>query len=138
MSNSKNPVDQLADVLGGSVDWAVQLPDGSGVATASSPLPEDHWIYGKGVSRRPPMSFLMGTADPRRREWAEKIRAAAQYAIRGATMNGGDTDFDPDAIVQNLIVGLLGYWTPDGLSSDGWDNPDPPPSPTPAEAGGGF
>lgn len=23
---------------------------------------------------------------------------------------------DPDAVLQNLVVGFLGYWTPDGLS----------------------
>lgn len=30
---------------------------------------------------------------------------------------------DPDALLQNLVVGFLGYWTNDGLSSDEWANP---------------
>jgi hypothetical protein len=38
-------------------------------------------------------------------------------------MNGKDADFDPDALIQCLIVGFLGYYTPDGLSSDEWANP---------------
>ena len=50
---------------------------------------------------------------------AQAVRAAIKYAIRGATMCGQEMDFDPDAMVQNMIVGLLGYWTADGLSSDG-------------------
>jgi hypothetical protein len=58
-----------------------------------------------------------------REEFAAKIREAGRYAVRSATMNGKDMDFDPDALVQNLVVGMLGYWTNDGLSSDDWANP---------------
>jgi hypothetical protein len=42
-------------------------------------------------------------------------------------MHGQEMDFDPDALCQNLVVGLLGYHTPDGLTSDTWANPDPVP-----------
>ncbi len=31
-----------------------------------------------------------------------------------ATMKGKEQDFDPDALIQNLIVGMLGYHTPTG------------------------
>ena len=58
---------------------------------------------------------------------AEGIRAAARYAIRGATMSGKDENFDPDAMVQNFIVGMLGYWTKDGLSDDRQFNPEVTP-----------
>jgi hypothetical protein len=34
---------------------------------------------------------------------------AAKYAIKAATDNGKDVDFDPDALIQNLLVGLFGY-----------------------------
>ena len=59
------------------------------------------------------------------------IREAARYAVKGATMNGEAMDFDPDAMVQNFIVGMLGYHTPDALSDDEWANPQivPPPYP---------
>ena len=38
-------------------------------------------------------------------------------------MNGKEMDFDPGALLQNLVVGMLGYWTENGLSSDEWANP---------------
>ena len=108
-------VKRLAKDLNGEVDWAVRLPDGSGAATISFPLPKDHWLTKEGYNE-PPMTFRRGTDDPLRNEWAEKIRLAARYAVRASTMNGKENDFDPDAMVQNMVVGMLGYWTTDGLS----------------------
>ena len=55
--------------------------------------------------------------------FAEAIKTAGRYAVRCATMNGKEMDFDPDALLQNLVVGFLGYWTEDGRSSDEFDNP---------------
>jgi hypothetical protein len=92
----------------------VRLPDGSGVFTASMPLPKDHWLYAEG-SNEPPMPMQVGLG-PKRNELAGQIREAAKYAIRASTMNGEEKDFDPDAIVQNMVVGLLGYWTENGRS----------------------
>lgn len=89
------------------------LPDGSGFAVMSMALPEDHWLYAEG-DNDPPMPFRRGTSDPHREEWAKSIWAAAKYAVRCATRNGKDADFDPDALCQNMVVGLIGYWTPDG------------------------
>lgn len=79
----------------------------------SLPLPKDHWIYEKQPDK-PPAPFLLGTSDPRRKAWETLIREAAKYAIRGATMSGKEMDFDPDALIQNFIVGLLGCHTHDG------------------------
>ena len=57
-------------------------------------------------------------------KWQAKVREAVKYAVRGATMSGKDMDFDPDALVQNALVGLFGYHTEDGLSDiDPWANP---------------
>jgi hypothetical protein len=81
----------------------------------SVPLPEDHWLTAEGVNNSP-MPFRMGTDDPRRGEWVEKISKAARYAVRASTMNGKSVDFDPDAMVENFVVGMLGYWTRDGES----------------------
>lgn len=107
-------VTDMIEKLGGTVSDAGVLPDGSGFACASFPLPEDHWIYQD--TGEPPAGMLTGTDDPRRVELNEIVREAAEYAVRGATMNGKEMDFDPDALVQNMVVGLLGYHTPDGTS----------------------
>jgi len=101
---------------------ANRLPDGSGFSVGSLPLPKDHWLTAEGYNV-PPMPLRMGTDNPMRNRIAEDLRAAGRYAVRGATMNGKEMDFDPDALIQNLIVGFLGYWTPSGLSSDEWANP---------------
>lgn len=91
------------------------LPDGSSFAMASFPLPKDHWLYKEGFNE-PPMPFRIGTTSRFREELATQITAAARYAVRASTMNGKIEDFDPDAMVQNFIVGMLGYWTPDGTN----------------------
>ena len=93
-------------------DGMIRLPDGSGAFVASFPLPKTHWIFVEGREEPPaPMRIGIGWA---RTERAKFIEAAARYAIRASTANGKETDFDPDAMVQNMIVGLLGYWTEDG------------------------
>jgi hypothetical protein len=121
-------LNQLAKDLGGTIEEAVELPDGSGFAVMSLPLPADHWLTQPGFSV-PPMPFRRGANHPEREPWANAIREAGKYAIRASTMNGQEIDFDPDAMLQNLVVGMLGYWTDNGLSSDGWANPpqDEPP-----------
>jgi hypothetical protein len=105
-------VKKLIEGSGGAVHEMGALPDGSGFATASFPLPKDHWLYAEGHNE-PPAPWRIGVG--KERDLAvEGIRAAAKYAIRASTMNGKETDFDPDAMEQNFIVGLLGYWTHDG------------------------
>lgn len=117
-------IEKLAEDLGGTIEDAGRLPDGSGFAVMSMPLPDDHWIYeDKEGFSVPPMPMRMGTSDPRRQKRNEQVKAAARYAVKAATMDGKEMDFDPDALVQNMVVGLLGYHTPDGLSSDEWANP---------------
>jgi len=98
-----------------SASEMTRLPDGSGFFTASYPLPKDHWIYEE--TGEPPMPLQMGVS-PDRKEYEALVRLAAYYAIRGATRSGKAMDFDPDALVQDLIVGLFGYHTADGSSHD--------------------
>ena len=93
------------------MDGAI-LPDGSAFFVASFPLPKDHWIYNPEHDE-PPMRALVGIS-PERTERAEVIREAARWAIRAATMKGTEMDFDPDALVQNMVIALLGYWSEDG------------------------
>ena len=92
----------------------VRLPDGSGAFVASYPLPKTHWLYSEEPNE-PPAFMRMGIGS-KRTELALQVAAAARYAVRGATLKGTEMDFDPDAVVQNMVVGLLGYWTEDGLS----------------------
>jgi hypothetical protein len=92
-----------------------KLPDGSGFFTGTLPLPEDHWVYeDRG---EPPILFQTGTSDPDRKRYEDGIRKVLQYAIKASTMNGKEMEFDPDALVQNVIIGFLGYNTPDGKSN---------------------
>lgn len=117
-------LEQLAQETGGTIDEVGRLPDGSGFAVMSLPLPADHWLTrdpeGFNV---PPMPLRCGTEHPHHEAMAAAVTAAARYAVRCATMNGKHDDFDPDALVSNMVTGLLGYHTPDGLSSDEWANP---------------
>lgn len=99
---------------------AVELPDGSGVFTGKFELPKDHWIYqssGDG-SGEPPAYMRMGTQSPFRPVFEKAVRAAVKYAVRASTRCGQDKDFDPDALVQNALIGLFGYFTPDGTAGD--------------------
>lgn len=73
------------------------------------------------------MPLRLGTDDPRHEKFVQAIWAAAKYAVRAATMKGREEDFDPDALCQNMVVGLIGYHTPDGLTCEDWDNPSPVP-----------
>lgn len=111
----EDKLQELADCVGGKIEEIGALPDGSGFATMSMPLPKDHWLYTEGFND-PPMPMRRGTDDPRRKEMEEMLRAAGKYAVRCATMNGKDEDFDPDALVNQIVIGMLGYYTPDGLA----------------------
>jgi hypothetical protein len=115
--NADHPVQQIADAVGGKIEEMAHLPDGSGFAVMSMPLPKDHWLTQPGWND-PPMPLRTGTADPRRDLLCAHIVAAGRYAVRSATANGTIEDFDPDAMVQNFVIGMLGYFTPSGLSGD--------------------
>lgn len=88
------------------------LPDGSAFFTASSPLPGDHWLYAKGSDGwdrerdcNPDLPMPILTHEQR-----GAVIAAVRYAVRAATMNGRESDFDPDALVQNAVVALCGFY----------------------------
>jgi len=89
------------------------LPDGSAFGVMSFPLPDDHWLYA-------PNEYKDGEYEPidlpkpiLTHELRDAVVAAVRYAVRGATMRGQETDFDPDALVQNAVYALCGpYATP--------------------------
>lgn len=118
---TEKDIKKLVNDLGGEVTEIGILPDGSGFATASMPLLDDHWIYGS--AQHPPMPMRMGTKHPDHKKVAGWIREAAKYAVKASTMSGKEDDFDPDALCQNMIVGLIGYWTEDGLSHENLFDP---------------
>jgi len=139
-------VQRLADDVGGTIQECALLPDGSGFATMSMPLPAGHWSTVKTEHYEPPpMNLRIGAGhisivqqipgEPfiarrfSRQEFADIIRAAGRYAYRSATMQGSEPDLDPDALLQNLVVAFLGYWTENGLSGDEWANPPSPQEP---------
>lgn len=86
------------------------LPDGSAFAVLSMPLPNDHWLLAPAVegwdadrdcSPDTPHPIL----DDSHRE---AVKQALRWAIRGATANGTEPDFDPDALVLNAAYALCG------------------------------
>lgn len=87
------------------------LPDGSAFSVGSLPLPADHWLYapraGWDSTRDCPADLPVPVLTHAQRD---AVTFAVRYAIRGATMNGQEKDFDPDALVQNAIVALCGYF----------------------------
>lgn len=93
-----------------------QLPDGSGFMIASMALPQDHWLYQTDdvlCDPPPAVQLLAGDGDNgytpmTRRDARQRVMKAIQWAVRGATMNGKVTDWDPDAVVQNAVYALLG------------------------------
>ncbi len=125
-----NDVKNMIEGAGGKVTGGEVFEDGHAFMIASFPLGPDHWIYQTdkdGFTPPPPMPFRMGSQDPRRQTFNDMIRAAARYAVKASTRNGKDEDFDPDAMVQNMVVGMLGYHTDDGLSGESFGNPNPIP-----------
>ena len=121
---SQNLLEEIAEATGGKIEEAGILPDGSGFAVMSMPLPANHWLTANpDAFNVPPMPFKMGKNAPERERYENALRAAGRYAVRCATLNGTEADFDPDALIQNLITGFLGYHTESGLSADEWANP---------------
>lgn len=59
------------------------------------------------------MLHRVGTDDPARVALVKAVREGVKYGLQSAGC-GEDDDWDPDAVVQNAIVGVLGYFTPDG------------------------
>lgn len=83
------------------------LPDGSAVMLTSTPLPKDHWLY-EGTENNLPKCVLTSEIVQDSEKLKYLIRTAGKYAIKTCTRNGQDMDFDPDAMLQALVLALLG------------------------------
>lgn len=118
MSSEKHPIElieELADATGGTVTEVGILPDDSGFAMLSMPLREDHWLYetdalAPGFSGPAPMPMAGNCHDPLRLILQDHLQVAARYGVRSATSCGRENDFDPDALVRNVEIGLFGYY----------------------------
>lgn len=118
MSSEKHPIElieDLADATGGAVTGVTALPDGTGFATLSTPLREDHWLYetdalAPGYSGPSPMPMAGSCHDPLRLILQDHLQVAARYGVRSATSCGREDDFDPDALVRQVEIGLFGYY----------------------------
>lgn len=125
-SNDQVPsiISEIVDAGGGVLKECVNdLGDGSGFATASFPLPEDHWLYEttpEGYTPRPHYP-MRAPGQSKARDYLSRMIAehGGQYGVKAATMNGRELDFDPDALVRNIEIGLFGVFTADGLNGMG-------------------
>ena len=102
------------------------LPDGSAFAVASFPLPKDHWLYA-------PREYDVDAENPKElpspiltHALRAEVVSAIRYAIRGATMCGKETDFDPDALVQNAVYALCGPYGSAALATSAQAGEYPP------------
>lgn len=112
----------MASDIGGKFDDDIlYLLDGSGCACLSLPLPNDHWLLQPGFDV-PPIPFRLGNDHPLRKILENILRDVGKYAARASTCNGTNMDLDPDALVKNFIIGMIGYYTPTGLSIDHENN----------------
>jgi hypothetical protein len=96
------------------------LPDGSAFGVMSFPLPDDHWLYA-------PNEYRDGEYEPidlpkpiLTHALREAVVASVRYAVRGATMRGQETDFDPDALVRNAVYALCGPYTTPPAAQRPW------------------
>ena len=89
---------------------ATVLPDGSAFSIVTLALPSDHWLYAphceqwdneRDTSADTPLPILAN-------EHRNAVIVAMRWAIRGATMNGKEMDFDPDALALNAAYALCG------------------------------
>jgi len=113
-SVQEKTIENVIKESGGTIEGEGILPDKSGFIVASYPLPETHWLYEE--EQEPPMPLMCGVENPIRQILTPMMIKAAKYAVRSATGHGKIMDFDPDALVQNLLVGMFGYYTKDGRS----------------------
>ena len=112
----------MIEEAGGKVEEIKRITPTDGFAVGSFPLPDGHWLMADG-DNVPPMPWRRGKG-PERDRIEKELRSAAMFAVRATTRNGKDDDYDPDAMVTNFVIGMLGYFTEDGLSSDEWANPE--------------
>ena len=84
------------------------LLDGSGFGILSLPLPKDHWLYAEREYEEDAVEPKDLPAPILTHALRQQVIDALRYAVRSATNCGKETDFDPDALVQNAVYALCG------------------------------
>ena len=84
------------------------LPDGSGFGILSLPLPKGHWLYAEREYEEDAIEPTDLPAPILTHALRQQVIDAIRYAVRSATNCGKETDFDPDALVQNAVYALCG------------------------------
>lgn len=102
----------------------VTISAGYGQETTRTDLSRLHWLYAvaeDGSNLPPPMGLRCGLSNANDRRYrdvlARHVANAVRYGLKSATLNGRLRDFDPDALVENTIIGLFGHPTDDGLET---------------------
>ncbi len=75
-------------------------------------LPAGHWLH--EAAGKPPMGSRLGTDNAVYEERTKKLIRAGMYALR-VSLEHSSQGIDPDDLILNLVIGLHGYATPDGL-----------------------
>ena len=97
----------LIEDAGGTVEEIHgPLLDGSGFAVGSFPLPKTHWLYAE--DELVPPTPIVESYGANAAWWRARIVEASRYAVRSATGRGTIVDFDPDALVQAMLLALVG------------------------------
>jgi hypothetical protein len=94
------------DVTEGSSFRIHELRDEIGIvlhscATGTFPLREDHWIFNRTEDAPNPIGESA-------REMLPRLEEILKQTIRDSTACGRDMDFDPDAMLQNFRLLLIG------------------------------
>lgn len=79
-------------------------------------LPGNHWLFDRdedGEIGPPPMGHKLGTENPAYHRWVGRVEEAGRWAFK-ATVKSSTDPVDPDALIANLVIGLLGFPTPTG------------------------
>jgi hypothetical protein len=89
-----------------SIKSVANFPDGHTAMVVSFPLSKNHWIYED--SGEPPAPLKIESIETRM-HLESVFKDAVKYAVKASTLSGKEMDFDPDAMIQNFMVGLFGY-----------------------------
>ena len=88
------------------IESIANFPEGHIAMVVSFPLPKNHWIFQE--HKEPPAPLDMVSIEERML-LESKFKDVIKYAVR-ATIGSKDMDFDPDAMIQNFMVGMFGYY----------------------------
>jgi len=105
--SKQSEISQLKDKKKPKIESVANFPDGHTAMVVSFPLRKTHWIFQD--SGEPPKPLDMASTEERM-FLESKFKDVVKYAVKCSTMSGKYMDFDPDAMIQNFMVGMFGYY----------------------------